>query len=73
MVQICAKLLIFRLKIGGAITISTVAMTTVTLILFLDVDFKLIAEIIWFLYFLWFSCRQFLFTVCFSKKLREKF
>ena len=43
MVQICAKLLISRLKI--------VAMATTILILFLDVVFELIEERIWFIYF----------------------
>ena len=42
MVEICAKSLISRLKIGGAMTISLVAMATATLILFLDVVFELI-------------------------------
>ena len=42
MVEICAKFLIFRLKIGGAMVISFVAMATATLILFLDVVFELI-------------------------------
>ena len=37
MVQICAKCLISRLKIGGALAVSLVAMITATLILFLDV------------------------------------
>ena len=35
MVQICAKLLISRLKIGGAIAVSLFAMATAILILFL--------------------------------------
>ena len=39
MVQICAKFLISRLKIGGAMAISLVAMVTATSILFLDVVF----------------------------------
>ena len=51
MVQIRPKLLIFRLKIGGAMAISLVTMATVTLILFLDVVFELIKERIWFIYF----------------------
>ena len=42
MVEICAKLLISQLKIGGAMAISHVAMATATLILFLDVVFELI-------------------------------
>ena len=39
MVEICVKFLISRLKIGGAMAISPVAMATATLILFLDVFF----------------------------------
>ena len=42
MVEICAKCLISRLKIGGAMAISLVAMATTTLILFLDQVFELI-------------------------------
>ena len=49
MVQICAKFLISRLKFGGALAISLVAMATVTLILFLAVVFELIEERIWFI------------------------
>ena len=41
MVQICSKILICQLKIGGAMAISLVAMATATLILFLDVVFEL--------------------------------
>ena len=37
MVEICAKFLISRLEIGGAMAISLVAMATATVILFLDV------------------------------------
>ena len=51
MVQICAKFLISRLKIGGAMAISLVAMAATTLKLFLDVAFELIEERIWFIYF----------------------
>ena len=51
MVQICAQFLISRLKIGGAIAISLVAMATAALILFLDVVFELIEKRIWFIYF----------------------
>ena len=51
MVQICAKCLISRLNIGGAMAISLVAMATATWILFLDVVFELIEERIWFIYF----------------------
>ena len=50
-VQICAKYLISRLKIGGVMAISLVAMATTTLILFLGVVFELIEERIWFMYF----------------------
>ena len=42
MVEISAKFLISRSKIGGAMAISLVAMVTATLILFLDVVFELI-------------------------------
>ena len=41
MVEIFAKFLISRLKIGGAMAISHVAMATATLVLFLDVVFEL--------------------------------
>ena len=42
MVETYAKLLISRLKIGGAMAISLVAMATATFTLFLDVVFELI-------------------------------
>ena len=51
LVQVCAKYLISRLKIGGVMAISLVAMATATLILFLDVLLELIEERIWFTYF----------------------
>ena len=44
MVQICAKFLISRLKIGEAMAIPLVAMATATLNLFLDVVFELSKE-----------------------------
>ena len=50
-VHFCAKYLISRLKIGGVMAISLVAMATATLILFIDVVFELIEERIWFIYF----------------------
>ena len=56
MVEICAKCLISRLKIGGAMAISLVAMATATLILFLDVVFELIRARISLYIFFWFSC-----------------
>ena len=56
MVEICAKFLISRLKIGGAMAISLVAMATATLILFFDVVFELIEAGISFYIFFWFSC-----------------
>ena len=52
MVEICAKFLISRLKIGGAMAIFLVAMATATLILFLDVVFELIeAGISFYIFF----------------------
>ena len=48
MVQICAKFLISRLKIEGAMAVSLVVMATDTLFLFLDVVFEGIEERIWF-------------------------
>lgn len=51
MVQICAKFLISRLKIGGAMAVSLVAMATATLFLSRDVVFEGIEERIWFIYF----------------------
>ena len=53
MVEICAKHLISRLKIGGALAISLVAMATATLILFLDVVLELIEARISFYMFFW--------------------
>ena len=72
MVKICAKFLISRLKIGGAITISLVAMANATLILFIDVVFELIEARISFYIFFWFSCRQFLFTKSVFSEIRRK-
>ena len=72
MVEICAKYLISRLKIGGAMTIALVAMATATLILFLDVVFELIEARISFYIFFWFSWRQFLFTISVFREIRSK-
>ena len=72
MVEICAKFLIPRLKIGGDMAISLVAMATATLILFLDVVFELIEARISFYIFFWFSCRQFLFTMFVFRESRRK-
>ena len=72
MVEICAKCLISRLKIGGAMAISLVAMATATLILFLDVVFELIEATILFYIFFWFSCRQFLLTMSVFSEIRRK-
>ena len=72
MVEICAKFLISRLKIGGAMAISLVAMATATLILFLDVVFELIEVGISFYIFFWFSCWQFLFTMSVFREIRRK-
>ena len=73
MVEICAKCLISRLKIGGAMAISLVAMATATLILSLDVVFELIEARISFYIFFWFSCRQFLFTKSVFREIRRKY
>ena len=51
MVEICVKCLISRLKIGGAMAISLVAMAIATSILFLDVVFELIVARISFYIF----------------------
>ena len=51
MVEICAKILISRLKIGGAMAISLVAMATETLIFFLDVVLSSLKQEICFTYF----------------------
>ena len=72
MVEICAKFLISRLKIGGARAISLVAMATATLILLLDVVSEHIEARISFYIFFWFSCRQFLFTVSVFREIRRK-
>ena len=71
--EICAKFLISRLKIGGAMAIFFVAMATVTLILFLDVVFELIEVRILFYIFFWFSCRQFLFTTSVFREIMRKY
>ena len=52
--------------------ISLVAMATATLILFLDVVFELTEARIAFFIFLWFSCRQFLFTLSVFREIRRK-
>ena len=72
MVEICAKFLISRLIIEGAMAISVVAMVTATLILFLDVVFELIEARISFYILFWFSCRQFLFTMSVFSEIRRK-
>ena len=59
MVEICAKFLISRLEIGGAMAISLVAMATATLILFLFIFFFILIS---FCMFFRFSCQQFLFS-----------
>ena len=52
MVEICAKFVISRLKIEGAMAITLVAMATANLILFLDVVFELIeARISFYIFF----------------------
>ena len=71
MVEICAKFLISRLKIGGAIAISLVAMATATLILFLDVVFELIEARILFTYFSGSLVDSFCSLCLFSEKLGE--
>ena len=50
MCRFVQKKIISRLKIGGAMAMSLVAMATATLILFIDVVFELIEERIWFIY-----------------------
>ena len=72
MVEICAKFLISRLKIGGAMAIFLVAMATATLIFFLDVVSELIEARTSFYIFFWFSCRQFLFTISVFREIRRK-
>ena len=72
MIEICANVVISRLKIGGAMAISLVAMATAALILFLDVVFELIKAGIRFYIFFWFSCRQFLFTMSVFREIRRK-
>ena len=72
MVEICAKFLISRLEIGGAMAISLVAMATATLILFLDVVFELIEARISFIYFSGSLVDSFCSLCLFSEKLGEK-
>ena len=52
--------------------ISLVAMATATLILFLDVVFELMEARISIYILLWFSCRQFLFTMSVFSEVRRK-
>ena len=73
MIEICAKFLISRLKIGRAMAISLVAMAAATLILFLDVDFELNEARISFYVFFWLSCRQFLLTMSVFREIRRKY
>ena len=72
MVEVCAKFLISRLKIGRAMAVSLVALATATLILFLDVVFELIeARISFYIFFC--SLVDSLCSLClFSEKLGEK-
>ena len=72
MVMISAKFLISRLKIGGAMAISLVAMATATLILFLDVVFELTEARILFTYFSGSLVDSFCSPCLFSEKLGEK-
>ena len=71
-VQICAKYLISRLKIGGVRAISLVAMATATLILILDVVFELIEERIWFIYFSGSLVDSFCSLCLFFKEIKRK-
>ena len=71
-VQICAKYLISRLKIGGVMAISLVAMATATLILILDVVFELIEESIWFIYFSGSLVDSFCSLCLFYKEIKRK-
>ena len=71
-VQICAKYLISRLKIGGVMAISLVAMATATLILILDVVFELIEERIWFIYFSGSLVDSFCSLCLFFKEIKRK-
>ena len=68
MVEICANFLISRLKIGGAMAISLVAMANFFLIYF----FELIEARISFYIFFWFCCWQFLFTKSVFREIRRK-
>ena len=72
MVEICARFLISRLKIGGAMTISFVAIATATLNVFLVVVFELNEARISFYIFFWFSYRQFLFIMFVFSEIRRK-
>ena len=70
-VEICAKVLISRLKIGEAMAISLVAMATATLIVFLDVVFELIRQEFRFTYFSSSLVDSFCSLCLFSAKLGE--
>ena len=72
MLEICAKFLISRLKIGGAMAIYLVAVATATLTLFVDVVFELTEARISFYIFFWFSVDSFCSLYLFSEKLGEK-
>ena len=66
------KILISRLKIGGALAFSIVTMATATLFLFLDVVFESIEERILFVSFSGSLVDSFCSLHLFSDKLREK-
>ena len=72
MVEICAKFLIARLKIGGAMAIFLVSMATATLNLFLDVVFELIDQEFCFTSFPGSLVDSFCSLSLFSEKLGKK-
>ena len=68
MAQICAKFLISRLKIRGAMAVSLVAMATDTSFLSLAVVFEGFEERIWFIYF----SSSLVDSFCCKRKISEK-
>ena len=61
-----------RLKTGGVIAISLVAMATATLILFLDVVFELVEERVWFIYFCGSPVNSFCSLCLFFREIKRK-
>ena len=72
MVEICAKFLIYRLKIGGAMAIPLVAMATATLIFFLMQFLSSLRQEFRFTYFSGSLVDSFCSLCLFSESFRRK-